>query len=119
MLRSVRGLHWAFPLGSILTRDYSPRVVASIRWLWSPLGSLGTAALAALLSGLVLHPRGFVILGGLLVVIVLGVVWPWLTVRGLSGTLGFDRPHAREGEAVGMRVSLVNRLPWAAWGLVV
>ena len=87
----------AWTLGTILTRDYFPRLAPAIGWLWTPLGSLGMAAVAAMLCGLILHPRGFVVLAGLLVVIVLGVVWPWLAVLGLSGTLGFERRRVARG----------------------
>jgi uncharacterized protein (DUF58 family) len=112
-------LRWAGKLEAILTRDYAPRLEPAIRWMWTPLGTLGMAAIASFLCGLVLHPRGFVIFFGLLAVIGLGVVWPWLSVRGLSGTLSFDRERVREGETVVVRMSVRNRMPWDAWGLVV
>jgi uncharacterized protein (DUF58 family) len=109
----------AWTAGAILTHDYFPRLAPALRWLWSPLGSLGTAAFAAMLCGLILHPRGFVVLFGLLVVMALGVMWPWIAVLGLSGALGFEQRRTREGKGVTVQLSLRNRMPWGAWGLVV
>ena len=77
------------------------------------------AAAASLLCGFFLHAQGFILAGGIVAVVGLGVVWPWLSLRGLTGALTFDRARASEGEAVGVRLTLRNRLPWAAWGLAV
>ncbi len=47
----------------------------------------------------------------------LGLAWPWMSVRGLSGSLGFDRPRCREGEPVAARITVRNRMPWGVWGV--
>jgi uncharacterized protein (DUF58 family) len=60
-----------------------------------------------------------VVFFGILVVTALGLIWPWLSVRGLSGSLGFDRSRCREGESVPVRLILRNRMPWGAWGISV
>jgi uncharacterized protein (DUF58 family) len=83
------------------------------------LGSLGSAAAAAGLCGLFLHPQGFVVFFGILAVTALGLVWPWLSVIGLSASLVIDRSRCREGESVATRIVLRNTMPWAAWGLSV
>jgi uncharacterized protein (DUF58 family) len=84
-----------------------------------PVGILVLAVLAALLCGLFLHPQGFVLAGGVLTVVVLGFVWPWLSLRGLAGSVAFDRLRASEGDRIEVCLTLRNRLPWAAWGLAV
>jgi uncharacterized protein (DUF58 family) len=68
---------------------------------------------------MLLHPQGFVVCFGLLFVAGLGVAWPWLSVRGLNGSLAFDRSVCREGETVTTRLILRNRMPWGAWGVSV
>ena len=80
-------LAWLTNRAEILTRDFLPGLVPYVRWLRTPLGSLGSAAVASGLCGLFLHPQGFVVFFGLLAVMALGVAWPWLSVRGLSGSL--------------------------------
>jgi uncharacterized protein (DUF58 family) len=103
----------------ILTRDFLPGLTPYVRWLKTPLGSLGSAAVASLLCGLFLHPHGFVVFFGLVMVTGLGVAWPWLSVRGLSGSLEFDRARCREGESVTARIILRNRMPWSIWGVAI
>jgi uncharacterized protein (DUF58 family) len=107
-------------LRRIATYDVFPGFSARVRrLLYNPLGVLLMAALAGLLCGFFLHPQGFVLCGGVAAVVVLGVLWPWLTLRGLSGSLSFDRPRAVEGDQVEVCLTLKNHLPWSALGLVV
>jgi uncharacterized protein (DUF58 family) len=107
-------------LREIAQRDVVPEFSARVRrLLHDPLGVLVLAALAALLCGLFLHTQGFVLCGGVAVVVLLGVLWPWLSLRGLSGLLSFDRARAVEGERVEVCLTLKNRLPWSALALVV
>jgi uncharacterized protein (DUF58 family) len=104
-------------LGDILIADIFPAITPYFRWLRTPLASLTLAAMAAVSCGLILNPRGLLIFFGLLALLGLGIVWPWLGVRGLAGTLSFDRGRIREGEPVVLHLSLKNRMPWSAWGL--
>lgn len=107
-------------LRGLATRDFFPGLSAKVRRVfYNPLGVLLLAGTASLLCGLFLHAQGFVLCGGVLAVVVLGVVWPWVSLRGLVGTVAFDSSRTPEGEAVGVRLTLRNRLPWAAWGLAV
>ncbi len=101
----------------LLTREVLPGLAPYVRPLTTPLGTLGSAAVAALLCGLFLHPQGFVVFFGLVVVMALGVSWPWVSLWGLSGRLTFDRSRCREGEPVTARLILRNRMPWGVWGV--
>lgn len=78
---------------------------------------LGAATVAAWLCGLVLHPRVLALAGGLAMVLVLGVAWPWISLRGIRGSVSFERPRGQEGQPLATRLSFRNRAPWGAWGL--
>ncbi len=106
-------------LGEFLTRDYASRLDPYIKWVRNPLAVLALAMVAAVLCGLYLHPRALILAAGLAAVLAVGTAWPWLSMRGLSGTLAFSRERVREGEAVAARLVVRNRMPWAAWGLCV
>ena len=71
--------------GQILTRDILPGLAPYVRWLRTPLASLGSAAVASLLCGMFLHPQGFLLAFGITGVIVVGVIWPKLSVLGIVG----------------------------------
>jgi uncharacterized protein (DUF58 family) len=107
-------------LRGVATYDVFPEFSARVRrLLYNPLGVLILAALAALLCGFFLHAQGFVLFGSMVAVIVLGVLWPWLSLRGLRGSVSFEKARAVEGERVEVCLTLDNRLPWAAYGLAV
>jgi uncharacterized protein (DUF58 family) len=107
-------------LRTVTTYDVFPEFSARVRrLLYNPLGVLLLAALTSLVCGAFLHSQGFVLFGSVLGVIVLGVAWPWLSLRGLRGALAFDRLRAVEGEPVEACLTLTNRLWWAAYGLAV
>jgi uncharacterized protein (DUF58 family) len=105
--------------GENLTRAFDPGLAPYVRWLRTPLAALILAGTAAALCGLFLHAQGFVVFFGILVVMTLGLIWPWLSVRGLDGSLSFDRSRCREGESVTVRLTIRNRMPWAALGIFV
>ena len=107
-------------LHSLATRDFFPEFSAHVRrFAYHPLGVLTLAALVSLLCGLFLHAQGLVMCAGVLAVISLGVLWPWLSLRGLSGSIAFGRSRVTEGESAEVLLTLRNGLPWAAWGLAV
>ena len=107
-------------LRRLATHDVFPEFSARVRrLLYNPLGVLILAGLTALLCGSFLHPKCFVLGGGVLAVVVLGVSWPWLSLRGLHAAISFARTRATEGESVQASLTLANRLPWPAWGLAV
>lgn len=99
------------------------REIRWARWLdpiaRHPLAVLGAATVSAVLCGLVLHPRGLALAGGLAAVIALGVVWPWISLRGIRGAVSFEQARGREGQPVLARLEYRNRAPWGAWGLVI
>ncbi|AWM36612.1 hypothetical protein GobsT_55700 [Gemmata obscuriglobus] len=107
-------------LRRLASHDFFPSFSTKVRRvLYNPLGVLIGAAGVSLACGLFLHAQGFVLAGGIVAVVGLGVLWPWLSLRGLTGAVDFDRPRAAEGDTIGVRLMLRNRLPWAVWGLTV
>ncbi len=104
-------------VGELLTREYASRFDACIKWIRNPMAVLLLALIASVLCGLFLHSRALILAAGLTGILCVGTIWPWLAVRGLSGTLGFDKARIREGEKISAHLVVRNRMPWAAWGL--
>lgn len=108
---------WAAALGDVLTRDRLREYDPWVKWVRNPAAVLALATVAALLCGFCLHPRAFALAAGLSGVLAVGIGWPWLAVRGLSGTLEFGASRVREGEPIAAHLRLRNRMPWGTWGL--
>jgi uncharacterized protein (DUF58 family) len=107
-------------LRALATYEVLPEFSARVRrFVYNPPGVLALTGLAGLLCGIFLHPQGLVLFGGVLGVALLGIFWPWLSLRGVHGTISFAQSRATEGDQVEMCLTLRNRLPWSAWGLAV
>lgn len=106
-------------LGWALNHDLCPSFNRYVYWLKHPLAVLGITGLAALAIGFLAAPQGYAVAGGIALVVLLGVLWPWLGLLGVSGRLSFERRRVREGETAGVVLRVRNRLPWPCWGLTV
>jgi hypothetical protein len=72
--------------------DYFPEFSAKVRKLvYNPCGVLVAFILMSLLCGTFIHPQGFIIGGGLLFVLILGLVLPWITLRGTFSKVIFSK----------------------------
>jgi uncharacterized protein (DUF58 family) len=102
-----------------LTHDYVPGANRYVYWMKTPLGVLALASAASLACGFCVAPQGFVLTGVSATIIGLGIVWPWLAMRGIRAELTFHRPRTREGQSVPVRLIVRNRWPLPIWGLAV
>ncbi len=105
--------------GAIGHYDFCPWANRYVYWLKQPIGWFALGALAALLVGLFVAAQGWFVFGVLVTVMVLGGIWPRVSMYGLDVSLAFDRRRCRESEPVRVRLSIRNRWPFPAWGLVV
>ena len=77
------------------------------------------AAVATLLCGLVLQPRALWLSAWIACVILLGLCWPWLAMRGVACRMSFSDSRTTEGEEVDVALTIINRWPWPLWGLAI
>ena len=106
-------------LSAIGTYDFCPWANRYVLWLRQPIGWFAVAALAAGLIGAFVAPQGWVVCGVVLVVMALGMVWPWLAIGGLEARIEFDRRRCYELAPVTVVLTVTNRRPWPVWGLLV
>lgn len=110
--------HLALRICGVASYEFCPKLTAKARRLfYNPLGVLILAGSTALLCGIFLHTQGFILFGSAVVVVALGIAWPWLTLRGLLSSISFERARAVEGEQVVLNLTVYNRMPWTAYGL--
>ncbi|MFO1021243.1 MAG: DUF58 domain-containing protein [Planctomycetales bacterium] len=86
-------------------------------WVKRPEASLAVAGSVSLACAIFVQPSAFVPCGAIVLTLVLGHVWPWLAMWGLSCELTFVRSRGSEGEPAGVRLRIQNRRPWPVWGL--
>ena len=115
----IARFRWIDRLNHTLASEHCTRFERHLNWLRSRVAILAQAMIASTLCGLFLHPQGFVLAFVLGAVLAVGVVWPWLSLRGVTGSLTFEKMRTREGEPVEAALSIRNRLPWGLWGLAV
>jgi uncharacterized protein (DUF58 family) len=108
----------------------SPEAAASLlrmpaihvdRLVRQPVVVLSLATATALLVFVLATPRVLPMLGGLVAILVLGVVGPWLSLAGLRGRLTFDAERCRVGDRITYTLSLTrfghhgSHVPRVAW----
>jgi uncharacterized protein (DUF58 family) len=102
-----------------LTRDLWP---GGERWLGGlrhPVTCLSAALVAAVLCAWFVKPLTLVACAALAAVLVLGIVWPEIALRGISSRLAFRQARVTEGQPVAVDVKVTNRWPWPVHGVVV
>jgi uncharacterized protein (DUF58 family) len=104
-------------LARLLTRQYLPWTERYVRWLRHPLALLVLADAACAVCGAALHPNGFLLFAAVTSMVVLGLVWPWLSLLGIAGEVSFAARRGQEQQACDVVLRLTNRFPWSAWGL--
>ncbi len=104
-------------IGHLLTSDFCPGANRWVYWLKHPVACLGAVGLVAVLFAILLKPLAWVVVAAVAFVLAVGLIWPWLTIRGLSCSIRFDTPRVTEGDAVTATITIRNQWPWPAWGL--
>ncbi len=109
--RAVDALH------RMLATDFCPGLNQYFYWMKNPLTALVAAILVSLICGILVNPLALMVSGLLMVLGVLGCVWPWLSASGLEGEVSFLSQRVRIGEAVVVRLRIHNRRRLPVWGL--
>ena len=116
----LQTLHKTFAsIAAALNHDFCPSANSYVYWLKQPVGWVVCGVFASILVGLFIGPQGYVLAGAFLTLLVLGVSWPWLCMRGLSCEVSFDDSRSTEGEPTIVTLDIVNRFPIPAFGLMI
>ncbi|WP_417385733.1 DUF58 domain-containing protein [Gimesia sp.] len=101
----------------ILHYDFCPQINQWVYWLKNPFWCLAISILTAFICGLLVNSGILFIASALALIILVGVVWPWISVQGLYAELSFNKVRTKCGESVGARLIVKNNWPWPAWGV--
>ncbi len=100
-----------------LSVDFCPSFNRYVYWLKSPFWILMLATGGSALCGLLVNPLVFILTGILVLVATVGVLLPWMAVRGIECAVVFDVSRTRVGEPALVRLQVTNRWPLPVWGL--
>ena len=106
-------------LSRLLTYDFCPWANQWVYWMKRPIASLSFAAVAALTCAVFVKPLALVAFGAVVLVVLLGYLWPAIAVRGLTCRLRFQQRRITEGESAVALVTIINRWPWPVWGIAI
>ena len=104
-------------LNQMLHHDFCPQFNKWFYWMKNPFWCLAISILTAFICGLLVNTAILYIAAALALIILFGVLWPWISVKGLTAELSFNRVRTRCGESVGARLIVKNHWPWPAWGV--
>ncbi|MEN1678410.1 MAG: DUF58 domain-containing protein [Planctomycetota bacterium] len=110
---------WLEWLAWIAITDHCPWANIYVAQLRTPLGVMLMSAMCALLCGLFIAPQGFAVFGAITSVVLIGLAWPWIAMRGISCRVVFVGQRGREGQPTPAKLVVTNRWPWPVWGLAV
>jgi uncharacterized protein (DUF58 family) len=100
----------------LVEADHFSFVNRYLPWRY-PLGGLAMAAVSSLLCAWFIHVQAYTLLIGVCAVLMLGLIWPWVSMRAIRGRLSFERSRTVEGRAVSACLTVTNYLPIGIWGL--
>jgi uncharacterized protein (DUF58 family) len=106
-------------MNSALNHDFCPSFNRWVYWLKNPLWCLVLAVGISVACGLMVNAMAFLLTGMLLLVTAIGIAFPWVTMKGIEGTISFGSRRGRVGESVLVYLRVRNRCPWPAWGVSV
>ena len=100
-----------------LNYDFCPSFNQYVYWLKQPIGWVVCGAGFSASVGFLIGPQGFVLMWSFIALLIVGCVWPWLSMKGLSCSLAFVENTSVEGEATKIRLEVTNRWPWPVYGM--
>ena len=113
-----RGHKDAVWLSHVMTTDFCPWANRYVYWLKEPVGWFVLATLASVLVGMFLSPIGWTLAVGLVSLIAIGLVFPWLATRCVRCRLRPVEESVSECGETAVELAVKNYLPAPLTGLV-
>ena len=102
-----------------LNHDFCPGLNRYVYWIKRPTGWVLGGIAASLLVGIFIGPQGYILMWSLLSVLLLGVVWPWLSLKGIGCQILFEESRSEENKTTRITLEVTNRWPVPGFGLMV
>lgn len=106
-------------IGRRLNHDFCPSLNRYVDWLKQPLGWIVCSVLFSGLVGVLISSHAFAFMWSLIAFLIVGIAWPWLSMKGVSCNLKFAQSRSREGSKTVATLLVTNRFPVPVFGLMV
>lgn len=106
-------------IANLATRDYFSGFERYLGWTRTPAFWLVLVALASGVLGQTVSRTGWIICGIVSCLLLIGFLWPRIVIAGTKVELSFSVRRCHELDVVPLKVSVMNRLPFPVWGLIV
>ena len=111
-----RFILWIYRLANY---DFCPSANQYVNWLKEPVGWVVTAIAFSILIGIFVGPQGYVLACAFLALLVLGLIWPWLSMKGIRSEIVFPLGRLSENEKFDAVFKVRNYWPLPVFGLMV
>lgn len=103
----------------LANHDFCPNLNRYVYWLKMPIGWVVVGLFFSILVGLFVGQQGYVLAFAFFTLLVLGLVWPWLSMKGIQCSLVLPNVQLKENEATEIILKVRNYWPIPVFGLIV
>lgn len=103
----------------VVNYDFCPQFNVLVYWLKEPIGWVISAIAFSLLVGLMVGPQGYVLAFSFFALLVLGLAWPWLSMKGIQCQLILPDRRVEENQELELVFRVRNYWPLPVFGLMV
>ena len=106
-------------IARVANYDFCPRLSGVDNMLKQPLGWVISAIVGSLLVGMFIGPQGYILALSFLALLVLGLAWPWISMKGIRCQLILPDQRVEENQELEMVFNVKNYWPLPVFGLMV
>ena len=106
-------------LSQAANHDFCPNANKYVYWMKRPIGWVVAALFFSILIGLFVGPQGYILAFAFLALLVLGLVWPWLSMKGIQCSLVMPQAQMKENETTEITFRIRNFWPVPVFGMIV
>ena len=106
-------------IARIANYDFCPRWNSIFRYLKEPVGWVVVAIAFSMLVGVLVGPQGYVLAFAFTTLLILGVAWPWISMRGLHCRLVLPDRRTSEDQPIEIEFRVKNNWPLPVFGVMV
>jgi uncharacterized protein (DUF58 family) len=110
---------WMSSVLEMANYDFCPNLNRYVYWMKRPIGWVVAAIAFSILIGIFVGPQGYVLAAAFVALLVLGLVWPWISMKGIRCSLVLPREEMHENSPTEVVFKVANYWPLPVFGMIV